>query len=41
MWVPSALPTGFEKVSVIGVVGLIVAPGVGLATAVAVLPAGK
>ena len=41
MCVPSALLTGFEKVSVIGVEGLIVAPGVGLATAVAELPAGN
>ena len=41
MWEPSALLTGLEKVSVIGVSGLIVAPGVGEATAVADLPAGK
>ena len=35
MCVPSALLTGLEKVSVIGVAGVMVVPGVGLATAVA------
>ncbi len=38
---PSAFWTVLEKVSVIGVLGLIVAPGPGLATAVAAPPAGN
>jgi hypothetical protein len=38
---PRTLETGFEKLIVIGVVGLIVVPGLGLATAVAVPPPGK
>ena len=37
----SALETGFENVSVIGVVALIVAPGDGYATAVVAEPAGN
>ena len=38
---PSTFPTGFEKVSVIFVLGVILVPGFGVATAVALAPAGN
>src|SRR5579875_3139732 len=38
---PSTLVTGFEKVSVILVLGVIFVPGAGVATAVALVPAGN
>src|SRR5579875_918149 len=38
---PSTLVTGFEKVSVILVLGVIFVPGAGIATAVALVPAGN
>ena len=38
---PSTFPTGLEKVSVIFVFGVILVPGLGVATAVALAPAGN
>src|SRR5258707_500600 len=40
MWPPRTLAYGFEKVSVIGVVDVMVAPGAGLVTALVRAPAG-